>query len=391
MNCDIKSKSRTGTTSVVLYTKLSDDGSIQLYCANTGDSRCVGRYNNSIIEMSQDHKLSLSREMKRIENHVPVEWKPLPTEFQLSVIKRYSVSSKRKFKVEAIRPEANRYEKARNLVELFKRCISSENRLSQSSILMNVLEAMSRSSGEYLPYLIPPIDDYDKKNRNNVIEEDLFEKKMHGDNYIVSLSSPSSYLTKADLFDNSTHSATEIDSLPAESNHNSSVHDPDSAMIVYDTDLDDDIEFITMPIKRQLSYVASRSNASGTVKGPLALFSRHDVSTTMTRSVGDRHAARTCVCTPDITKLTVRPQEYARFILASDGLWDVMSSSKAQSIVQNVINPADASRVLVRKVRMLRQEEGLRMDDITCVVVDINPKCNPSLRGKRLLPKCVVS
>ena len=44
-----------------------------------------------------------------------------------------------------------------------------------------------------------------------------------------------------------------------------------------------------------------------------ALFSRHDMSTTMTRSLGDTHAARTCVATPGMY-ITVLYKYYAYII-----------------------------------------------------------------------------
>jgi serine/threonine protein phosphatase PrpC len=111
----------------------------------------------------------------------------------------------------------------------------------------------------------------------------------------------------------------------------------------------------------------------------------------MTRSIGDRHAARTCICTPEITKLAVLPGEYVRFILASDGLWDVMSSDRAVHAVRNMTDTTRAADYLVKKALKIRNHEGMRVDDITCVVIDINPHFNPVIASSCSNGNCSIS
>ena len=96
------------------------------------------------------------------------------------------------------------------------------------------------------------------------------------------------------------------------------------------------------------------------------------VSITMTRSLGDRHCARTCVCTPEITKLIVPAGERVRFILGSDGLFDVVTNDRAVSLTHNIKDPTQVSEKLIKIARHIRESERMKIDDITCIVVDIN-------------------
>ena len=105
----------------------------------------------------------------------------------------------------------------------------------------------------------------------------------------------------------------------------------------------------------------------------IALFSRHNVSITMTRSIGDRHAARTCVCTPEVTKFILPSDQYARIIMGSDGLYDVMTSDRVAGSVATCPSPVEAAKYLADKARCIREDGGMKIDDITCVIIDINP------------------
>lgn len=62
----------------------------------------------------------------------------------------------------------------------------------------------------------------------------------------------------------------------------------------------------------QNSFVAHRVSADGKVFGPLALFSRYNVSITMTRSLGDKFVARSCVSIPEVTTLVLEADQHAR-------------------------------------------------------------------------------
>lgn len=145
--------------------------------------------------------------------------------------------------------------------------------------------------------------------------------------------------------------------------------------------LNQDNQYITMPLLHQISFVARRKNAKDEESGPTALFSRHGVSIMMTRSIGDRNAARSCMCTPEVTKYTLPAGQHARIVIASDGLLDVMSNVKIYALIQGIADPIVASEKLVRYASELRRSRGIRIDDITCIVLDINSHLNPRLRG----------
>eukprot|EP01041_Mallomonas_annulata_P003717 gene3717-7384_t len=142
-------------------------------------------------------------------------------------------------------------------------------------------------------------------------------------------------------------------------------------------DLNQDIMF--PPMKYSSSFIQKRNDESYKSVGldteiPLAVFSRFGVSLTMTRSIGDRYGARSCVCVPDISALTLAPNEYARFVLASDGLWDVVSVEAVQTVVMGSRDPSQIARKLALMAWHKRVSKSIRMDDITVLVVDINPR-----------------
>jgi hypothetical protein len=126
-------------------------------------------------------------------------------------------------------------------------------------------------------------------------------------------------------------------------------------------------------IVRKESFIARRTNASGEATGPPALFGQHKVSTLMTRSIGDRLAARACIPNPDVTSIDISAQKFARFIVASDGLWDVVTSQAAADLIAGISDPKYAAEVLVQAGRKGRKKHQKRMDDITVSVVDVHP------------------
>lgn len=75
---EIKRQGKTGTTNVSLFVKSISNGRTKIFCSNTGDSRCVMLRNHQQLFMSEDHNLSLPREIDRIIMKRPVEWYPLP-------------------------------------------------------------------------------------------------------------------------------------------------------------------------------------------------------------------------------------------------------------------------------------------------------------------------
>jgi len=62
-----------------------------------------------------------------------------------------------------------------------------------------------------------------------------------------------------------------------------------------------------------------------------------------------------------------------RFILASDGVWDVLSEEAVVSIAVRVTNSLRAAKAIAQDAFHIRATGSMRLDDITVVVVDVNP------------------
>ena len=121
---------------------------------------------------------------------------------------------------------------------------------------------------------------------------------------------------------------------------------------------------------RSNSFISSRVSSSG-VKGPEALFGRFKISVSMTRSLGGRYGPRRCICLPDVIGMDVQPGQRIRCVLATDGLWDVVGLTSIAKVLSKHQSPALAAKVLTEKALKRREDRGLRLDDITVVVVDV--------------------
>lgn len=91
--------------------------------------------------------------------------------------------------------------------------------------------------------------------------------------------------------------------------------------------------------------------------------------TAFTRSIGDSAAEDIGVIPdPEMTATQLGPQH--RFaILASDGIWEFISSQRAVDTVARHDNPYDAAKALVAQAYKLWLQKETRTDDITCVVI----------------------
>lgn len=130
-------------------------------------------------------------------------------------------------------------------------------------------------------------------------------------------------------------------------------------------------------IVREDSCIGKRRNRFGVEAGPDVLFGRFDVSINMTRSVGDKYGPRSCIAAPEVTYLAVDSRSSARVVIASDGLWDVVSVERAR---QFVFSDAKVDAVAVRLCAAAveaRRERKVRADDVGVIVVEICPR----LRG----------
>ena len=92
-----------------------------------------------------------------------------------------------------------------------------------------------------------------------------------------------------------------------------------------------------------------------------------------TRSIGDKNGALACIPTPEMTAVTVKSDEAARFILASRGLWATVSEEAIRDAVQKYKAPKDLATYLGRAAEMRFARNDQLKADIYIVVVDINP------------------
>jgi len=99
--------------------------------------------------------------------------------------------------------------------------------------------------------------------------------------------------------------------------------------------------------------------------------------TAFTRSLGDQVAKRIgVVATPEVVMHTVGDQD--RFlILASDGVWEFLTSEDAVRIVEGCEDPHQAASRLIEVAWEAWHTEDVRSDDITAVVVFLDAEAMP--------------
>lgn len=138
---------------------------------------------------------------------------------------------------------------------------------------------------------------------------------------------------------------------------------------------DEEIIVDAIPLQHAHSFIGRRSGDTTTMDqtgvGALALFGRYGVSLTMTRSIGDREGPRSCAAIPDVSAVTIKKDEFVRFVLGTDGLWDVMSVDAVRDVILRISDPKKAAQKLTAMAWNRRVGKNIRMDDITVVVVDV--------------------
>ena len=92
----------------------------------------------------------------------------------------------------------------------------------------------------------------------------------------------------------------------------------------------------------------------------------------MARSIGDHHAATVgVIAEPEITEYDITDDDVA-LIIASDGVWELLSSQTVVDIVENVksLDPNEiCDQIIDQASYMWKVEEGDYRDDITVVVL----------------------
>ena len=136
------------------------------------------------------------------------------------------------------------------------------------------------------------------------------------------------------------------------------------------------------PLKRSNTSVLNRINVQdpSDVYGPLVLAGGelNQVSTCVTRSIGDWDGSRAMIPEPEVLTFEVAQGEHARVILCSDGVWDVLSLKDACQCARAAPTASSAADRIVQKAytRSMQKFERLK-DDTSCVVVDLNPSLLP--------------
>lgn len=92
----------------------------------------------------------------------------------------------------------------------------------------------------------------------------------------------------------------------------------------------------------------------------------------MARSIGDHHAATVgVIAEPEVTEYDITDDDVA-LIIASDGVWELLSSQSVVDIVSSVksLDPSEICHKIVQESsQMWKSEEGDYRDDITVVVL----------------------
>jgi len=124
---------------------------------------------------------------------------------------------------------------------------------------------------------------------------------------------------------------------------------------------------------RRRTVVAHRVCNKTGEKGPKVLFNEGTgVSTMVTRSLGDSLGASALSDKPEFTHVTVAAG--SRLVLASDGVWDVMSNDKVALTIRSIADPVKAARALCKAAKNTRLYGGFSPDDISAVVINLERK-----------------
>lgn len=99
----------------------------------------------------------------------------------------------------------------------------------------------------------------------------------------------------------------------------------------------------------------------------------------VSRTVGDMRMSKACVCTPDIFRVPITLEgktQTTRFVLGSDGLFDILSNDKIGEVAarikktndhEEIVDPEHAAAQVME--RCLQQ--GGCLDDVTVIVFDV--------------------
>jgi serine/threonine protein phosphatase PrpC len=131
---------------------------------------------------------------------------------------------------------------------------------------------------------------------------------------------------------------------------------------------------------RAHSFVEQRF-LNGQPVGPRCIFSHSGgVSLQVTRSIGDAYAARSVTSEPDIVSFSIPRGEHTRFVLGSDGIFEVLTEMDCANFISRISSAGKAASKLASHVKQKRLYGGFSADDITVIVLDINPEARSKKR-----------
>ena len=103
------------------------------------------------------------------------------------------------------------------------------------------------------------------------------------------------------------------------------------------------------------------------------------ISTACSRALGDWDGSRALVPQPEILRFRVAPGSCVRVVIASDGLWDLMTASEA--CVNVLARSKDADDCAYKLVNLAVSRSNARFnmlkDDTTAMVIELNPSGVP--------------
>jgi len=131
---------------------------------------------------------------------------------------------------------------------------------------------------------------------------------------------------------------------------------------------------------RPHSYIGRRQQ-NGQYVGPECVFAHTGgVSLQVTRSIGDAYAARSVIAEPDVVSFSISRREYCRFVLGSDGIFEVMDEQEIAKFTAKISSPAKAAAKLAAHAKQKRLYSGQTPDDITVIIVDLNPELRKNFK-----------
>ena len=330
--------------------------------------------------MSEDHNLSNSRERKRIGDRKPVIVIPCPVEAYITspphLVPDFLYETNEDF--ESLIPgqegQSTDLMSALDAVER-RQDVPTRQRISGFDYFVKEYNTKSTHTRKLVRQSAAYIADVKKYLETSVVKTKLesMEKKRlnNGARHPLGKNSNIEEINKSD---------SHVKCLPSSGdksfNLDDTVHAANSrAEMSKKGNIQADESVIQPTQVYKHSFISRRVSADGKNLGPEAIFGRFNLSIMMTRSIGDEFGPRSCVAIPETSATLVPSGMFARFILASDGFWDVASLETVRkcALKRKFRDPLVLAKHLADKGKRYRINRSFRSDDITVLIVDINP------------------